>query len=116
MNLYKKENYTYPIAQAPEGKGRDWESDEPPTVGENQVQDQLRSLKMHRSVGPDEMYLGVLRELVGEADKPLSILSEKAWQASELPTDGMRGNTTPIFKKGKWKTTGQSVSSLCLAR
>lgn len=34
------------IAQATEGKGRD-RKNEPPTVGEDQVQDQLRKLKVH---------------------------------------------------------------------
>ncbi|KAK4824825.1 hypothetical protein QYF61_019675 [Mycteria americana] len=32
-------------AQVAEGKGRDWENEEPPTVGEDQVQDHLRNLK-----------------------------------------------------------------------
>lgn len=50
-------------AQAPEGKGRDWENEEPPTTGEDQVQDHLRNLKVHKAMGPDEMHPRVLREL-----------------------------------------------------
>ncbi|GAB0190192.1 mitochondrial enolase superfamily member 1 [Grus japonensis] len=46
-------------------------------------------------MGPDEMYLQVLRELVDEVTKPLFII------LSEVPTDWKRGNITPIFKKGK---------------
>ena len=44
-----------------EGKGRDWENAEPPTVGEDQVQEYLRNLKVHKSMGPDEMHPWVLR-------------------------------------------------------
>ncbi|KAK4832498.1 hypothetical protein QYF61_023545 [Mycteria americana] len=86
-------------AQVAEGKGRDWENEEPPTVGEDQVQDHLRNLKVHKSMGPDEMHLQVLRELVDEVTKPLSIIFEKLWQSGE-------GKHNPIFKKGKKEDLG----------
>ncbi|KFV54386.1 hypothetical protein N341_03946, partial [Tyto alba] len=79
----------------------DWRNEELPTVGEDQVQDHLRNLKMHKSMGPDEMHLCVLRELMDEVAKPLSIISEKLWQSTEVPTDWERGIKPPIFKKGK---------------
>jgi len=70
-------------------------------------------------MGPDETHLRALRDLVDEVAKPLSILFEKLWQSSKVPTDWRRGNINPLSKRVKRKsqgTTGQSVSPLCPAR
>ncbi|GAB0187620.1 hypothetical protein GRJ2_001227300 [Grus japonensis] len=88
-------------AQVTEGKGRDWENEEPPTV-EDQVREHLRNLKVHKSMGPDEMHPWVLRELADEATKPLFIIFEKFW----FTTGWKRGNIIPIFKKGKKEDPG----------
>ncbi|KAK4819916.1 hypothetical protein QYF61_014651 [Mycteria americana] len=108
--------------QVTEGKHRDWENEEPPAVGEDQVQDHRRwferkfetiegssrpsKLKVHKPMGPDEMHPRVPRELAEEVAKPLFIIFEKLWQSSEVPTDWKRGNIAPIFKKGKKEHLG----------
>jgi len=75
------------------------------------------------SLTPGETHPQVLRELVDEVSKPLSIIFDKLWWSGEVPTNWRRGIITPIFR---WKylyfprkigvTLGQSASPLCLAR
>ncbi|KFM11892.1 hypothetical protein AS27_11854, partial [Aptenodytes forsteri] len=70
------------------------------------VRDHLRYLKVHESMGPNEIHPWVLKELADEVGKPLSIIFEKSWQPGEVLTDWKRGNVTPIFKKGRKEDPG----------
>jgi len=67
---------------------------------------------VHKYMGPDEIHLQVLRELVDEVAKMLSIVFEKSWQSGEVPTDSKTGNITPFSRREKkkiWGSTGQSI-------
>lgn len=57
-------------------------------------------------MGPCEIHPWLLREVVDEVAKPLSIVFEKLWQSGEVPTDWKRRNINPIFTKGNKEDLG----------
>ncbi|XP_063998157.1 myoD family inhibitor domain-containing protein isoform X2 [Pogoniulus pusillus] len=88
-------------AQVTEGKSKDWEKGDLPTITEDHVCEYLRNLNVHKSMESDEIHPRVLRELTDEVAKPLSIIFERSWQNGEVPADWKRANITHIFKKRK---------------
>jgi len=61
---------------------------------------------MRRSVGPDELHPGILREGGDVVAKLLSIIFVNSWQSGEVPSDCKKGNIAPVFKKGKKEDPG----------
>lgn len=81
----------------------DRENKEPlPKVGEDQIQGHLRSMKVHRSMGPDEMHLRLLSKPVEDVAKPQSKVFEKSQQSGDIGKQG-----TSLFLKRKVRKTGQ---------
>lgn len=52
----------------------DWESKAPPTVSKDQVHDHPGNQNVHKSMGPDEMYPRVWKELADAVAKLLSMI------------------------------------------
>ncbi|KFP77499.1 RNA-directed DNA polymerase from mobile element jockey, partial [Apaloderma vittatum] len=78
----------------------------PPRVEAEQVREHLENLKVHKSMGLDEIHPRVLKELAAEVARPLAIVFERSWQSGEVPRDWKRANVTPIFKKGTKDSLG----------
>ncbi|KFP84178.1 hypothetical protein N311_01903, partial [Apaloderma vittatum] len=77
-----------------------------PKVGSDQVWEHLDSLKVHKSMGPDEIHPRVLKELGAEIARPLAIIFEKSWQSGKVPMDWKNGNISPTFKNGSKENPG----------
>ncbi|KAK4808572.1 hypothetical protein QYF61_009875 [Mycteria americana] len=88
--------------QPPELEDRNGEQNKHPIIQEEAVNDLLCHLDTHKSLGLDGIHLRVLRELVEELAKPLSIIYQQSWLTGEAPDDWRLANVTPVYKKG-WK-------------
>jgi len=89
-------------SQPPVLEDRGGERNRPPIIQEEAVNDLLCHLDPHKSMGLDGIHPRVLRELVEELAKPLSIICQHTWLTGEVPGDWRIACVTPIYKKG-WK-------------
>ncbi|CAM4662215.1 unnamed protein product [Lepidochelys kempii] len=83
-----------------------WGRDGQPSVEIEVVRDYLEKLDVHKSMGPDELHLRVLKELAAVIAEPLAIIFENSWRTGEVPDDWKKANVVPIFKKGKKEDPG----------
>ncbi|KAF4795109.1 hypothetical protein TURU_095920 [Turdus rufiventris] len=58
----------------------------------------LSRLDIYKSMGPDGIHPRVMRELVDELVKLLSIVYRQSWATGEVPDDWKLANVTPILK------------------
>ncbi|GAB0207002.1 mitochondrial enolase superfamily member 1 [Grus japonensis] len=75
-------------------------------IQEEAVNNLLCHLDTHKSMGPDGIHPRVLRELVEELAKPLSIIYQQSWLTGEVPDDWRLANVMPIYKKGRKEYLG----------
>ncbi|KFW70172.1 RNA-directed DNA polymerase from mobile element jockey, partial [Pygoscelis adeliae] len=78
----------------------------PPIIQEEAVNNLLRHLDGHKSMGLDGIHPRVLRELAEELAKALSIIYQQSWLTGEVPDDWRLANVTPIYKKGRKEDPG----------
>ncbi|KAK4821972.1 hypothetical protein QYF61_006171, partial [Mycteria americana] len=85
---------------------RDGDQNGAPIIQGEMVSDLLHHLDTHKSVGPDEIYPRVLKELAEVLTKPLSIIYQQSWLTGEVPADWRLANVMPIYKKGRKEDPG----------
>uniref|UniRef100_A0A493U138 Reverse transcriptase domain-containing protein n=1 Tax=Anas platyrhynchos platyrhynchos TaxID=8840 RepID=A0A493U138_ANAPP len=88
--------------QYPELVAGDGEQNVALTIHEEMVGDLLWNLDVCKSMGPDGIHPGLLRELAEELAKPLTVIYQQSWLSREVPVDWWLANVTPIYKKG-WR-------------
>ncbi|KAK4827375.1 hypothetical protein QYF61_017313, partial [Mycteria americana] len=88
--------------QSPELEDRDRDQNKSPVIQEESGKDLLCHPDIHKSMGLDGIHPRVLRELVEELAKPLSIIYQQSWLTGEVPNNWRLANLMPIYKKG-WK-------------
>ncbi|KAJ7427272.1 hypothetical protein WISP_08597 [Willisornis vidua] len=60
----------------------------------------------HKSMGPDGIHPRVMRELVQELSKPLSIIYQQSWLSGKVPDDWKLVTVTLIHKRGRKEDPG----------
>ena len=67
----------------------------------DQLQDHLMRMNVYKTTGPNDMHPRCM------LSKMLSIILEKSWLSGEVPSNWIKGNITPIFKKGRKENLGE---------
>ena len=91
----------------------DREQNEARVIQEEMGSDLLHHLDTHRSMEPDGIHPGVLRELAEVLTKPHSIIYQQYWLTGEVPADWKLANVMPVYKKG-WKEDPGNYRSVSL--
>ncbi len=69
-------------------------------IGVEGVQKLLAGLNVNKASGPDEIPCRILRELAIELAPIFTCLFQQSIDRGELPSDWLKPNVTPIYKKG----------------
>ena len=69
------------------------------SFSEDQVCDHLRNLDIHESMGHDEMYPRVLRELADVVAKPLSMVFDKLCNQVKSLVTGKKAMSNPFLRR-----------------
>ena len=80
------------------------------------VEKMLKSLKVNKAPGPDELPAYILKELAEELAPVLTALFNQSLQTGTLPKDWLKANVAPIFKKGDRNSAAnyRPVSLTCI--
>ncbi|KAK4825598.1 hypothetical protein QYF61_000687 [Mycteria americana] len=92
--------------QPPESEDRDGDQNGAPIMQGEMVTDLLHHLDTHKSMGPDEIHLRVLKELAEVLTKPFSVIYQQSWLTGEVPVYWRLANVSPIYKKGRKEDLG----------
>jgi len=93
-------------SQPPVLEGREGVKNKPPIIQEEAVHDLLCYVDTYKSMGPDGTHPIVLRELVEELAKPLSIICQQSWLTGKVPGDWRFTSVTTIYKNGRKEDSG----------
>jgi len=63
-------------SQVPESRGKGWSKEDASLVEEDHVREYLSKLDIRKSISPDGMHPGVLRELTYATARPFSIFKQ----------------------------------------
>ena len=76
----------------------------------------LKNLKPGKAAGPDQLKPLLLKELRDEIAPIIKIIFEKSLQTGKLPSDWVKANVMPVFKKGDKSSAANNrpISLTCI--